>query len=184
MPFKSSKKSLISIGIRTLNRKLPLPQALVSLDSGDVGLELLDKLLNELPDVWSKKDRRTWFKNAVKHNTAISCKKELPHDVKRSLDILEKRHRVKAVSTEFWKPDFFNKNASIWFLEDKVLESLIFSVTGEWELEPVIVDIPEVGAIADVWERPYLEAMAGLSDGSIRRAEVLLACRTHYIGCN
>lgn len=71
---------------------------------------------------------------------------------------------------------FFNKNVSIWFLENKLLESLIFSVTGsEWNIEPVIVGIPEVCASEDVWERPYLEAMAGLSNRSIRRAEVLLA---------
>jgi hypothetical protein len=50
MPFKLSRKNLISIGTGTLNRKLPLSQALMSLDSGDVGLELLDKLLNGLPD--------------------------------------------------------------------------------------------------------------------------------------
>jgi hypothetical protein len=206
----------------------------VSVDSGDIGLELLDKLLNGLPEheflcllrlvrtppdvavslmqffsseevlesckhlslwqqiqfglrsfcplstVWSKKDRRIWFKNALKHNTAVSCKKELPDDVKMSQDILEKRHRVKAVSTEFWKPDFFNENASIWFLEDKVLESLIFSIAG-WDLDPVIVEIPELRASEDVWERPYLEAMTGLSDGSICRAEVLLAC-SHHLG--
>jgi hypothetical protein len=43
-----------------------------------------------------------------------------------------------------------------------------------WNLEPVIVGIPEVRASEDVWERPYLEAMAGLSNGSIRRALVYL----------
>lgn len=231
MPFKSSRKNLISIGTKTLNRKLPLPQVLASLDSGDEGLDLLDKLLNELSDydfscllrlvrmpsdvavslmqffsheevlesckhlalwqqiqfglrsfcplstVWSKKDRRTWFKNAVKHNTAVSCNKKLPDDVRRSQDILTKRHRVRGVSGESWQRDFFNENASIWFLENRLLESLIFSVSGSrWNLEPVTVGIPVVYASEDVWEKPYLEAMAGLSNGSIRRAEILLAC--------
>jgi hypothetical protein len=200
----------------------------VSLDTGDIGLKLLDNLLNGLPDheflcllrlirmppevavslmqffspdevlesckylalwqqiqfglrsfcplstAWSKKDKMTWFKNAVTYNTLNTLNKKIPEEVQSTTNLLVKRHRIQKVSGEFWKRDFFNENTSIWFLENKLLEGLIFSITG-WNLDPVIVGIPEVRASEEVWERPYLEAVAGLSNGSIRRAEVLLA---------
>jgi hypothetical protein len=210
-----------------------LSQALVSLDTGDIGLKLLDNLLNGLPDheflcllrlvgmppdvavsliqffscvgvaerqkhlslwqqiqfglrsfcpistLWSKKDQRTWTQNAFKFNTAIALNKQLPEAVRISLDILTKRHRIQGTSGESWKRNFFEKG-SIWFLEDKILESLIFSFSSEWALNPLIEDIPEVMADVEVWERPCSQAMTGLADGSLSRAEVLLGC--HHKG--
>jgi hypothetical protein len=125
--------------------------------------------------LWSKKDQRTWTQNAFKFNTAVALNKQLPDEIRSSLDILKKRHRVRPIAGEYWKRNFFEKG-SIWFLEDKILESLIFSFSSEWALNPVIEDIPEVRADIEVWENSRSKAMAGLADGSFSRVEVLLGC--------